>query len=57
MKPNDSLLRFGSSNAEITRVSLTPESSYIAKPAASWIDDFLVWMSPEDFGYQIPILI
>ncbi|XP_056689037.1 uncharacterized protein [Spinacia oleracea] len=42
---------------QITRVSLTPESSYIAKPAASWIDDFLVWMSPEAFGYQIPILI
>ncbi|RVW48387.1 Niemann-Pick C1 protein [Vitis vinifera] len=27
-----------------------PESSYIAKPAASWLDDFLVWMSPEAFG-------
>lgn len=35
---------------EISRVSLSPESSYIAKPAASWLDDFLVWMSPEAFG-------
>ncbi|CAO2833728.1 unnamed protein product [Amaranthus hypochondriacus] len=35
---------------EITKASLTPESSYIAKPAASWLDDFLVWMSPEAFG-------
>ncbi|XP_010539022.1 PREDICTED: Niemann-Pick C1 protein-like isoform X2 [Tarenaya hassleriana] len=35
---------------EISRASLTPEASYIAKPAASWIDDFLVWLSPEAFG-------
>ncbi|RVX12081.1 Niemann-Pick type C-related protein 1 [Vitis vinifera] len=35
---------------EISRASLVPESSYIAKPAASWLDDFLVWMSPEAFG-------
>ncbi|ONH92496.1 hypothetical protein PRUPE_8G178600 [Prunus persica] len=35
---------------EISRASLTPESSYIAKPAASWLDDFLVWISPEAFG-------
>ncbi|KMS99730.1 hypothetical protein BVRB_1g020980 [Beta vulgaris subsp. vulgaris] len=35
---------------EISRASLIPESSYIAKPAASWLDDFLVWMSPEAFG-------
>lgn len=35
---------------EIARASLTPESSYIAKPAASWLDDFLVWISPEAFG-------
>ncbi|KAH9620447.1 hypothetical protein KSS87_017383, partial [Heliosperma pusillum] len=35
---------------EISRASLTPESSYIAKPAASWLDDFLVWLSPEAFG-------
>ncbi|KAK9944387.1 hypothetical protein M0R45_009958 [Rubus argutus] len=34
----------------ISRASLTPESSYIAKPAASWLDDFLVWISPEAFG-------
>ncbi|KAM4122351.1 hypothetical protein ACB094_01G077000 [Castanea mollissima] len=41
---SDSLLN------EIARASLTPESSYIAMPAASWLDDFLVWMSPEAFG-------
>ncbi|XP_060676138.1 uncharacterized protein LOC107427228 isoform X2 [Ziziphus jujuba] len=35
---------------EISRASLTPESSHIAKPAASWLDDFLVWLSPEAFG-------
>lgn len=35
---------------QISRASLTPESSYIAKPAASWLDDFLVWLSPEAFG-------
>uniref|UniRef100_A0A7N0U4X7 SSD domain-containing protein n=1 Tax=Kalanchoe fedtschenkoi TaxID=63787 RepID=A0A7N0U4X7_KALFE len=35
---------------EISRASLRPESSYIAKPAASWLDDFLVWLSPEAFG-------
>ncbi|XVF35828.1 hypothetical protein REPUB_Repub19eG0004400 [Reevesia pubescens] len=41
---SDSLLN------EIARASLTPESSYIAKPAASWLDDFLVWISPEAFS-------
>lgn len=35
---------------EISRASLMAESSYIAKPAASWLDDFLVWLSPEAFG-------
>ena len=35
---------------QISRASLTPESTYIAKPAASWLDDFLVWLSPEAFG-------
>ncbi|XP_018477401.1 uncharacterized protein LOC108848510 [Raphanus sativus] len=35
---------------EIAKASLTPELSYIAKPAASWLDDFLVWLSPEAFG-------
>ncbi|KAF8405539.1 hypothetical protein HHK36_010446 [Tetracentron sinense] len=35
---------------EIARASVTPESSFIAKPAASWLDDFLVWISPEAFG-------
>ncbi|KAI4336697.1 hypothetical protein L6164_015190 [Bauhinia variegata] len=41
---SDSLLN------EIARASLVPQSSYIAKPAASWLDDFLVWISPEAFG-------
>ncbi|KAG6699624.1 hypothetical protein I3842_08G075600 [Carya illinoinensis] len=35
---------------EIARASSMPYSTYIAKPAASWLDDFLVWMSPEAFG-------
>ncbi|KAL5984216.1 NPC intracellular cholesterol transporter 1 [Asimina triloba] len=35
---------------QISRASLVPDSSYIAKPAASWLDDFLVWLSPEAFG-------
>ncbi|KAL9395214.1 hypothetical protein Peur_014499 [Populus x canadensis] len=35
---------------EIARASLTPESTYIAMPAASWLDDFLVWISPEALG-------
>uniref|UniRef100_A0A0E0KTZ1 SSD domain-containing protein n=1 Tax=Oryza punctata TaxID=4537 RepID=A0A0E0KTZ1_ORYPU len=35
---------------EIAKQSLSPEKSYIAKPAASWLDDFLIWMSPEAFG-------
>lgn len=35
---------------QISRASLVPDSSYIAKPAASWLDDFLVWISPEAFG-------
>ncbi|XP_050204981.1 uncharacterized protein LOC126655019 [Mercurialis annua] len=41
---SDSLLN------EIARASLMPKSSYIAKPAASWLDDLLVWISPEAFG-------
>ncbi|CAL5409382.1 unnamed protein product [Camellia sinensis] len=36
--------------SEISRASLMPESTHIAKPVASWLDDFLVWMSPEAFG-------
>ncbi|XP_039015297.1 LOW QUALITY PROTEIN: NPC intracellular cholesterol transporter 1-like [Hibiscus syriacus] len=34
----------------ISRASLVPESSFIAKSAASWLDDFLVWLSPEAFS-------
>ncbi|PWA80102.1 patched family protein [Artemisia annua] len=41
---SDSLLN------EISKASLVPTTSYIAKPAASWLDDFLVWVSPEAFG-------
>ncbi|RYR41351.1 hypothetical protein Ahy_A08g037749 isoform B [Arachis hypogaea] len=36
--------------ALISRAALVPETSYIAKPAASWLDDYLVWVSPEAFG-------
>ncbi|XP_019702346.1 uncharacterized protein [Elaeis guineensis] len=35
---------------EIAKASLIPDSSYIAKPAASWLDDFLIWLSPEAFS-------
>ncbi|KAJ8762195.1 hypothetical protein K2173_007350 [Erythroxylum novogranatense] len=35
---------------EIARASISPKSTYIAKPAASWLDDFLVWISPEAYG-------
>ncbi|CAL5422711.1 unnamed protein product [Camellia sinensis] len=35
---------------QISRASLMPESTHITKPAALWLDDFLVWMSPEAFG-------
>ncbi|KAJ8421237.1 hypothetical protein Cgig2_028187 [Carnegiea gigantea] len=35
---------------EISIASQNSESTYIAKPAASWLDDFLVWISPEAFG-------
>ncbi|XP_061372781.1 uncharacterized protein LOC133315219 [Gastrolobium bilobum] len=41
---SDSLLN------EIARAALVPDESYISKPAASWLDDFLVWVSPEAFG-------
>ncbi|OIW14788.1 hypothetical protein TanjilG_05409 [Lupinus angustifolius] len=41
--PRDSYL-------QIAKAALVPDTSYIAKPAASWLDDFLVWLSPEAFG-------
>ncbi|KAK4351829.1 hypothetical protein RND71_027347 [Anisodus tanguticus] len=44
------LLSLVKQSLPIARASLIPESSYIAKPAASWLDDFLVWTSPEAFG-------
>ncbi|KAK7361212.1 hypothetical protein VNO77_03260 [Canavalia gladiata] len=41
---SDSLLN------EIARAAVIPNTSYIAKPAASWLDDYLVWMSLEACG-------
>ncbi|KAG2390158.1 uncharacterized protein HKW66_Vig0224360 [Vigna angularis] len=38
---------------KIAKATLIPDTSYIAKPAASWLDDFLVWVSPEAFGCAI----
>lgn len=35
---------------EISRAALSPQSSFIARPAASWLDDFLIWLSPNAFG-------
>ncbi|KAF9604623.1 hypothetical protein IFM89_008889 [Coptis chinensis] len=31
----------------IARSILKTETNYIAKPAASWVDDYFVWMSPK----------
>jgi hypothetical protein len=31
----------------IAQAAQNPESSHIASPAASWIDDFLAWIQPE----------
>ncbi|KAG0593289.1 hypothetical protein KC19_1G318700 [Ceratodon purpureus] len=36
--------------SEISRAALSPETSFISRPAASWLDDFLVWLSPNAFG-------
>ncbi|TYK02139.1 Niemann-Pick C1 protein-like isoform X2 [Cucumis melo var. makuwa] len=49
MKPH-AIKQFTQKLKLISRASLTPELNYIAKPAASWLDDFLVWLSPEAFG-------
>jgi Niemann-Pick C1 protein len=35
---------------EVSKAALTPETSYIARPASSWLDDFLVWLSPDSYG-------
>lgn len=35
---------------QISQASLMAKSSYIAKPAASWLDDFLIWLSPDAFS-------
>ncbi|GAQ79217.1 putative Niemann-Pick C type protein [Klebsormidium nitens] len=35
---------------EVTRASLDPTATFIARPAASWLDDFLTWLSPNAFG-------
>ncbi|KAJ4811770.1 Niemann-Pick C1-like protein 1 [Rhynchospora pubera] len=41
---SDSLLN------QITQASFDAKSTFIAKPAASWLDDFLVWLSPDAFS-------
>eukprot|EP00249_Psilotum_nudum_P020094 c27562_g2_i2 orf=166-3330(+) len=35
---------------QLSKAAKNPERSFIAKPAASWLDDFLVWISPDAFG-------
>lgn len=50
MSPYDCAYISFSALLQISQASLVPESTYIAKPAASWLDDFLVWLSPEAFG-------
>ena len=32
---------------QVARAARTPSQTYIASPAASWLDDFLSWISPE----------
>ncbi|KAJ7539783.1 hypothetical protein O6H91_11G108700 [Diphasiastrum complanatum] len=36
--------------SEVAKAARVPETSFIASPAASWLDDFLVWLSPNAFG-------
>lgn len=36
--------------SQVSKAALTPETSYIARPASSWLDDFLVWLSPDSYG-------
>eukprot|EP00850_Spirogloea_muscicola_P012084 SM000077S21558 [mRNA] locus=s77:255081:266054:+ [translate_table: standard] len=35
---------------EVSRAAMSPATSFIATPAASWLDDFLSWTSPLAFG-------
>ncbi len=32
---------------QVANAARTPQQTYIAAPAASWLDDFLSWISPE----------
>eukprot|EP00878_Enallax_costatus_P015127 GHUV01015839.1.p1 GENE.GHUV01015839.1~~GHUV01015839.1.p1 ORF type:complete len:1041 (+),score=174.75 GHUV01015839.1:474-3596(+) len=38
--------RRDSLSVRVSDASMTPATSYIASPAASWIDDFLSWINP-----------
>jgi hypothetical protein len=31
---------------QVSEAAMSPASSFIASPAASWIDDFLSWTNP-----------
>jgi hypothetical protein len=33
--------------AQVALAARAPQASYVAAPAASWLDDFLAWVSPE----------
>ena len=35
------------SSLQVASAARTPSQTYIASPAASWLDDFLSWISPE----------
>lgn len=39
---------------QIAAASRAPWSSHLATPAASWLDDFLTWLSPETGGAEGP---
>ncbi|GBG66859.1 hypothetical protein CBR_g70736 [Chara braunii] len=35
---------------QVARAARTPQSTLIARPSDSWVDDFLSWISPNAFG-------
>ena len=37
----------GPASLQVALAARVPQASYIAAPAASWLDDFLAWISPE----------
>ena len=44
--PGALIVNYGTA-LQVARAARTPSQTYIASPAASWLDDFLSWISPE----------